>query len=383
MFGKRIRLFKILGFEIRIDLSWFVILVLVVWSLAGGVFPAELPGRAAGTYIFMGLAAALAFFASIVVHELCHSLVARRYGLPMEGITLFIFGGVSEMTDEPPNPKTEFLMAIAGPLSSFAIGFIAVALAAMADAPSGATAVFVTLRWIGIINIVLGAMNLVPGYPLDGGRVLRSVLWHFKGNLRWATRAASYAGEGFGILLIGSGAVGILMGGGVGGMWNILIGWFLVTAARQGYRQVLVRQMLQGEPVQRIMTADAVTVPPSISLQELVENYVYRYHFKMFPVVEDGQLAGCISTRDVREVPRADWATRTVGEVIHVCQDGAVISADADAMAALTKMARAGASRLMVVDGRRLVGIVALKDLMAFLARKLELEGEDPGAAGL
>jgi len=383
MFGKRIRLFKILGFEIRIDWSWFVILALVVWSLAGGVFPAELPGHTTGAYILMGLVAALAFFASIVVHELCHSLVARRYGLTMEGITLFIFGGVSEMAEEPPNPKTEFLMAVAGPISSFVIGFVAVALSVLADGPAKAAPVFVTLRWIGFINIVLGAMNLVPGYPLDGGRVLRSILWHFKGNLRWATRMASYAGEGFGLLLIALGAISILMGGGIGGMWDILIGWFLVTAARQGYQQVLVKQMLQGEPVQRIMTAEPVTVPPSLSLQDLVENYIYRYHFKMFPVVEGDRLAGCVTTRDVREVPRADWAMRTVGEAAGRCTDGAVIEAGADAMAALTKMARTGASRLMVVDGGRLLGIVSLKDLMAFLARKLELEGESPAGNGL
>lgn len=378
MFGKRFTLFTVFGFAIRADLSWLVILTLVVWSLASGVFPEAYPGHTLGTYILMGLAGALGLFASVVVHELCHSLVARRYGLTMEGITLFIFGGVAEMTEEPPNPKTEFLMALAGPVASLVIGVVAVAAAFLGSASAWWPAGFITLRWIGFINILLAVFNLIPGYPLDGGRILRSILWHIKGRLRWATRIASRVGEVLGLLLIGFGLVSLLTSNPVGGMWDILIGWFLWVAARQGYQQVLVRQALAGEPVQRLMTAEPVTVPPTASLEQLVNDYVYRFHHKMFPVVDDGRLAGCITTREVREVPRAEWASRTVGEVARACEAVNTIAAGSDALAALGQMSRTGVSRLMVVDGQRLAGIVSLKDLMGFLARKLELEGDEP-----
>jgi len=378
VFGKRFTLFTVFGFAIRADLSWLVILTLVVWSLASGVFPEAYPGHTLGTYILMGLAGALGLFASVVVHELCHSLVARRYGLTMEGITLFIFGGVAEMTEEPPNPKTEFMMALAGPVASLVIGVVAVAAAFLGSASAWWPAGVVTLRWIGFINILLAVFNLIPGYPLDGGRILRSILWHIKGRLRWATRIASRVGEVLGLLLIGFGLVSLLTLNPVGGMWDILIGWFLWVAARQGYQQVLVRQALAGEPVQRLMTAEPVTVPPTASLEQLVNDYVYRFHHKMFPVVDDGRLAGCITTREVREVPRAEWASRTVGEVARACEAGNTIAAGSDALAALGQMSRTGVSRLMVVDGQRLAGIVSLKDLMGFLARKLELEGDEP-----
>jgi Zn-dependent protease/CBS domain-containing protein len=383
MFGKRFKLFKMFGFEVRADLSWLVIVTLVVWSLAEGVFPAEFPGQPWGTYVLMGLAGALGLFASVVVHEMCHSFVAQHYGLPMNGITLFIFGGVAEMSDEPPSAKTEFLMAVAGPISSLIIGLAFLLVASLDAIREFSTAAFVALRWIGIINIFLAAVNLIPGYPLDGGRILRSILWYARGNMRSATRMASYAGEGFGLVLIGLGFIGLLTGSAIGGMWNILIGWFLWSAARQSYQQVLIRQALQGEPVQRFMAAQPVTVPPTMSIEQLVNDYVYHYHYKMFPVVDGGELTGCITTRQIREVPRAEWATRTVGEVVNGCCDTNTILPDADAMAALAKMSRTGASRLLVVDGRRrLVGIVSLKDLMGFLARKLELEGDGPDRPG-
>jgi Zn-dependent protease len=383
VFGKRFTLFKIFGFAIRVDMSWLVILTLVVWSLAASEFPEEHPGQSWGTYLLMGLVGALGLFGSVVIHELCHSLVARRYGLRMEGITLFIFGGVAEMSEEPPNPKTELLMAIAGPISSLVLGAASVFAAYLVAVSGGWRGAFVTLRWIGIVNIVLAVANLIPGYPLDGGRVLRSILWHVTGRLRWATRIASYVGEGFGLFLVGTGLVILLWGNPVGGMWNILIGWFLWSAAKQGYQQVLVRQALAGEPVQRLMSAEPVTVPPTISLEQLVSDYVYRFHYKMFPVVEDGRLAGCITTREVRDVPRTEWASRTVGEVARGCEAGNTIAAGADALAALSQMSRTGASRLMVVDGQRLVGIVSLKDLMGLLARKMELEGDDPQQPGI
>ncbi len=377
MFGKRITLFKMFGFAVRIDLSWLIILALVIWSLTVAVFPEEYEGLSWATYFVMGVAAALGLFSSIIFHELCHSLVARRYGLRMKGITLFIFGGVAEMSEEPRNPKTEFLMAIAGPLSSLLLAAVLYGGSLLGQSAGWPTAVVGVLTWIAFMNAVLVAFNLIPGFPLDGGRVLRSILWQWKGNLRWATRVASRVGAGFGVVLIGLGMFWLLVvRQPVMGMWWILMGLFLRGAAQQGYQQVLIRQALQGEPVRRFMNPEPVTVPADLVLADLVEEYIYRYHFKMFPVVEGERLLGCITTRQVKETPREEWSARTVGEVAGECSEANTIAPDTDAVAALSKMSRNRLSRLMVVDEGRLVGLLSLKDLMELLSLKLELESD-------
>jgi len=377
MFGKTFTLFRMFGFDVRIDVSWLVILVLVVWSLAGGVFPAQYSGMHWSIYLTMGVLAAIGLFASIVLHELCHSLVAQQYGLPMKGITLFIFGGVAEMAEEPPSAKAELLMAVAGPLASLAIAVAFVGAAFMGATLSWPEGIILVLRWIGLINVILVAFNLIPGFPLDGGRVLRAILWHWRGNLRWATRVASQVGAGFGLVLIGLGFLSLLGGNPLGGLWWILIGMFVRAAAKQGYQQVLIRQALHGEPVRRFMSAEPVTVPPDLSVQELVDEFIYRHHFKMFPVVENGALTGCVTTSQVKQVPRHEWSQRMTGEIALPCSEENTIDANSDAMKALATMTRTHASRLVVVDDGKLVGVLALKDLLRFLALKLELETDD------
>ncbi len=380
MFGRAIKLFTIFGFEVRMDLSWTIILVLVVWSLAGGVFPTQYAGYSQTTYWIMGLAGAAGLFVSIVFHEMWHSIIAQRYGLPMKGITLFLFGGVAEMSDEPPSPKAEFLMAIAGPISSVVLGLAFLGLGLLAGAVGWPTPVAGVLIWLAVLNGILVAFNLIPGFPLDGGRVLRSILWHVKGNLRWATRVASQVGAIFGLVLIGLGVLNLLAGANpIGGLWWILIGMFIRSAAKQGYQQVLIRQALAGEPVRRFMNDQPVAVSPAMPLSSLVEDYVYRYHFKMFPVVRDDQLVGCVTTRDIREVPREQWDQQTVGDVSHNCSADNTISADEDAMNALQKMNSQKVSRLIVTDNGQLEGILSLKDLLRFLSLKIELEDEPLG----
>ena len=205
--------------------------------------------------------------------------------------------------------------------------------------------------------------------------MLRSILWGVKKNLRWATYVSSRIGSGFGILLIVLGVIQVFRGNFVGGMWWFLIGMFLQGAARASYQQLLTRRALEGEPVRRFMKTDAVTVPPSISLEQLVEDYVYKYHFKMFPIVEDpDRLLGCITTKQIKEIPRAEWGRRTVGDVASQCTAENTIEPQADAMKALSIMKQTGASRLMVVEKGRLVGIIALKDLLELLSLKVELE---------
>jgi Zn-dependent protease len=373
MFGKRIMLFQLLGFKVHIDLSWLIIALLITWSLAAGLFPHLYEGLSARTYWFMGVLGAAGLFMSIVFHELFHSLVARRFGIPMKGITLFIFGGVAEMDEEPPSPKAEFYMAIAGPLSSVVLSLM---LSAAAVAGGGVLPVSVSgvLNYLAFLNLVLAVFNLLPAFPLDGGRVLRSILWRWKNNIGWATRVSSQIGSGFGFALIFIGVLSLMTGNLIGGIWQAMIGLFLRSAAQMSYQQVVVRRALEGETVRKFMSADPVTVPASLSVKSLVSDYIYQYHFKMFPVIDNGKLAGCITTRQVKDVPREEWDFRSVRDVAVRCATENAVGPDLNAMKALALMKRTGNSRLMVVDDDRLVGIVSLKDIMNFLAVKLDLE---------
>ena len=376
MFGKRITLFKLLGFEVKIDVSWLIIAVLITWSLARAVFPSYFQGLSGTTYVLMGVVGALGLFSSIVVHEFSHSLVARRFGLSMKGITLFIFGGVAEMEEEPPTAKAEFFMAIAGPLASVVLGGILYGITVLGARSGWPNPIIGVLSYLWSINLVLAAFNLLPAFPLDGGRVLRSALWGFTGRLAWATRIASLIGSGFGFLLIAMGVVTIVRGDFVGGIWWFLIGMFVRNASQTSYRQLVTRQLLEGEPVRRFMEGNPVTVPYHISVEQLVEDYVYKHHFKMYPVVQEEKLVGCVTTRDVKMIPREEWDQHTVKEVSTACSPENTIASDADATDALALMSRTGNSRLMVVDGERLVGIIALKDLLEFLSLKMDLEGK-------
>jgi Zn-dependent protease/CBS domain-containing protein len=376
MFGRRITLFKLFGFEVRIDASWLIIAALITWSLAVGMFPYQYPGLAASVYWWMGVVGALALFGSIVVHELFHSLVAKRFGLPMKGITLFIFGGVAEMDAEPPNAKAEFSMAIAGPIASILIGAVFYLLYRSGrDAwPAPVVGVVAYLYWI---NWALAAFNLIPAFPLDGGRVLRSALWqHWNGDLPRATRVASSIGSSFGVVLMAVAVLQLFQGNFVGAVWWFLIGMFLRNASQASYQQTVVRAVLEGEPVSRFMKSDPVTVPADIAIEDLVNNYVYHFHYKMFPVLSrSGEVVGCVTTQRIKTVPRQEWRLRSVLDVMEPVSPENTISPDTDAMHALSLMNTTARSRLIVVESGKLVGVLALKDLLNFLSLKLDLEG--------
>jgi len=374
MFTYSIPLFKLFGFQVKVDWSWLIIFVLVTWSLAGSGFPMFYEDLAESTYLWMGLTGALGLFLSIILHEFGHALAARNYGVEMRGITLFIFGGVAEMKDEPPSAKAEFVIAVAGPIVSMIIGVTCLAAgygARFAGIPTGVYGVFQYLGWI---NLILVVFNAVPAFPLDGGRVLRAILWGYKGSLQWATRVTSVIGSGFGIALIVWGVVNFISGLFIPGMWYFLLGLFLRGAAQMSYQQLMIRRALEGETVERFMHSPAITVPPSATVQEFVEDYVYKHHHKMFPVAENGKLQGCVTTKALKDVPRPEWATRRISDVAKACNEENTIEADVDATNALSKMTSSGNSRLIVVDNGELRGIVALKDIMKLISLKMELE---------
>ncbi len=375
MFGKRVRLFSLLGFDVYIDASWAFIAILITWSLAVGLFPQEVAGLSPGTYWAMGALGAVGLFFSIIFHEFSHSLVARRFGLEMKGITLFLFGGIAEMHDEPETAKSEFWMAIAGPLSSLLLAAAFYGLTVVGENAGWPDTVLALVGYLSFINLVVAIFNMVPAFPLDGGRVLRSILWGWKKNLRWATRVASRMGSGFGYLLMGLGLLSVMAGNVIGGIWWFLIGMFINGASRSSRDQQMLKSALSGEPVRRFMQTEPVTVPPGVRLRELVDDYIYRYHYKTFPVVENGRLVSCISTRRIKEIPQAEWDMRSVGEVADRCDANNTVRPDADAMDALSLMNRTGSGRLLVVEDDRLVGILALKDLLDFLSLKIDLEG--------
>ena len=386
MFGRSIPLFRLAGFQIGIDWSWLILAVLITWTLSVGVFPYYYPDLTPAIYWSMGVIAALGLFASIILHELGHALVARRYGLPIRRITLFIFGGVAEMEAEPERPAAEFWVAIAGPIVSFLVGLVCWLLLQAAAGADAGVPVAGVLAYLATINLILAVFNLVPAFPLDGGRILRAVLWYWKGSLRWATRISSAIGGGFGIALILLGVYRVVIGDFIGGMWWFLIGLFVRFAAQASYQQVLVRESLRGVPVRRLMSADPIAVPPTISIAQLIDDYVYRHHHTMFPVVEDGRLVGCVSMRDIKRLAREKWSSTPVAAIMQPCSAATAIDPDMDAMAVLALMNRSQNTRLLVTEGARLVGVITLRDLLRFLAVKLDLEEGDAvdlRAAGL
>jgi Zn-dependent protease/CBS domain-containing protein len=384
MFSTRWKLFRLLGIPVFLDASWLIIFALLTLSLAG-LFPDLVRQYYAATaaeqppwvYWLMGMLGAVAFFGCIVLHELGHAVVARSQRMPIRGITLFLFGGVAEIGDEPPSAKAELLMAVAGPAVSVFLAALLGCLAWLGYQQGWAAPVVVVLGYLGVLNGLVLAFNLVPAFPLDGGRVLRSVLWGATGDLRRATYWSSLVGRAFAWFLIADGVLLFFAGNWLGGIWIGLVGLFLSNAAQSGYMQVLVRQVLQGEPVRRFMNSDPIVVSPSLDLRQWVDEFVYRYHRKTYPVVSNGRLEGCIETQALARIPRPEWEQHTVGEVMRRDRQAFTISPQSDALQALNKMRQTGFSRLVVTDGNQVVGIISLKDLLDFLSLKIELEGMD------
>jgi Zn-dependent protease/CBS domain-containing protein len=371
-----LKLGRIAGIEIGIHYTLLLAVALITWSLAQSYFPEVHPGASAAQYWLLGLTAAVGLFGSVLVHELSHSLVALARGLGVHSITLFIFGGVSNITSEGDEPKDEFLVAIVGPLSSFELAAIFAILAQVFGTGVAGTAA----GYLAVVNLSLGIFNLVPGFPLDGGRVLRSILWSTTGSRRWATEIASYAGQGVGFLLIAWGVYQVFGGQFFNGVWIAFIGWFLNNSAEATRQQQAVDLGLRRVRVSEIMNATPPIASPQMSIQEFVAEHVTQRGQRALLVAERGPLLGLVSVSDVRKVPQQAWATTPVERIMTPAPLKTTVP-DADLSAALRLLADGTLNQVPVVRGDRAVGLLSRADVLRVLRMHDEL-GFSPVSRG-
>jgi Zn-dependent protease/predicted transcriptional regulator len=358
---------RIAGIKIGINWTWLIVFALITWSLAAQIFPDQNPGLDDGTYLAMAVAAALLFFASILLHELGHAIQARREGMEIEGITLWLFGGVAQFRGMFPSAGAEFRIAIAGPLVSLALGALFVAVAAGMSIPDEIDGV---AFWLGSINLALLAFNMLPALPLDGGRVLRSLLWQARGDFAWATRVAAGIGRGFGYLFIAGGVALFFWANAVSGLWLAFIGWFLLGAATSEARYLAVRDALGGLRVRDLMVREPTSVPPDMTIGELLDRVVWTHRFTTYPVVEGGRAVGLLPFRCVAQVPRSEWDERRVRDCMLDLDEVPTLTEEEPLEEALAELGN-GVGRGLVLAGGRLVGLLSITDLV----RALEIGG--------
>ena len=370
-----VKLGKLLGVPVSIDVSWFVIFALIVYTLAVGYFPQMNPGFSPAMNWLGGVLAGLMLFASVLLHELMHSYVAKRNGIGIGGITLFIFGGVSRLREEPRTPESELKMALAGPATSFALAAVFWVIAIFGGARLLGELGYQVIGYLALINFILGVFNMLPGFPLDGGRVLRAILWGSLNSLDRATRYASYVGQFFGYMFIFVGFAGMLMLRGffLSGLWLVFIGWFLNNAAQQSYQQLALRKALSGVDVHRVMTSDYPHVDPGMCLDDFVHDYLLRYDYSAFPVTRDDSLVGIVTVNEIRDVPREKWGEMSVEEVAGPPEEERVIDENDDAFDALMHMAEGNVGRLLVMHDGKLKGMVTQDSIINIVRTKLQL----------
>ena len=369
------RLGKIAGIEIDINVSWIIILVLLTVSLATGWFPQLYPGWSIATYWVVSLISALLLFVSVLLHELSHSLVARRRGLAVKNITLFIFGGVSNIEQEPKSPGVEFQMAVVGPLTSLLIGAVCyLLLLPLRGTHSPLESI---LFYLAATNILLGLFNLIPGFPLDGGRVLRSIVWKITGSLAKATRVASLSGQIIAYLFIFWGLWQLFGGDVLDGIWIGFIGWFLLSAAQSANTQVALQSALRGVTVAEVMNPTPPTVPANISLQKLTDEYFLPHGLRCALVMQGDRLAGLITLSDIRHVPREQWGYIPVSQAMIPVERLHVVSPQQGLNDVLPLMAGRDVNQLPVVQNGVPVGIVSRDAILRYLEVQRSL---GPGA---
>lgn len=370
-----VRVGKVIGVPVYLHYTLAIAFGLVAWTLAVGYIPTEHPGYGAQVYWLIGLASATILFLSVFVHELAHSYVAKRNGLLISKIVLFIFGGVAQMGEEAPNPKVEFKVSLVGPATSFVIAGL-LGLAYWAARGIGVEAAyFASLEYGALVNFLLGGFNLIPAFPLDGGRVFRAAMWHRYKNLLRATQTASRVGVAFAYLFMFGGLTFLLRGSFVNGIWFMFIGLFLKNGAEASLRQTLIADALTGIRVEQIMTRDVDTIEAGTTLTDVVQNYYMRYKHGGYPILEGGKLVGILTLQDVRKVPREEWNRIRARDAMTPIANVETVGPEETATDALMKLSRRDVGRLPVVQDGKLSGIITRSDLTHLIKIRMELPG--------
>ena len=386
MFRHTIPIGRIFGITIELDYTWFLIFGLLTWLLAVSYFPVEYKGWSTGEYWLIAAGTSLLLFVSVLLHELGHSIVAGRYGTRVPRITLFIFGGVSQMAAEPDNPAAEFWIAIAGPVVSFALAALCWEIEPLF---SFSQPLFALVEYLALINLVLGVFNLVPGFPLDGGRVFRAIVWRATGRFHRATVIAGVTGRFFGFFFIFGGVWMALSGQFFNGLWIAFIGWFLESAASSQIQQEAMKHLLGDHTVREAMSHDFPEVPGDISLQELVDKHILAGGGRSFVVSHGNGSAGMITLAGIRAIPREVWSTTNASQVMIPVEKLHTVLPDAQLWTAMEKMGRDGVNQLPVIGHDGLIGMLSREDIVHYLRVLQALGrlgydecGSVPGTAG-
>jgi Zn-dependent protease len=370
VFRHTIPLGRILGIPIDLDYSWFLIAILITWTLAVSYYPAAVPGFASSEYWLMGGITAVLFFASILIHELAHSAVALRYKVPVSRITLFIFGGVSQIVGEPPSAMAEFQIAVVGPLTSLALAAFFYLLEPLLAQIAPALAI---AKYLALINAMLGLFNLIPGFPLDGGRVFRAIVWGAIKDFRRATLIAATTGRFFGFVFIIGGVWDALRGDVFNGLWIAFIGWFLESAAAAQFQQQMVQGLLGHHKVSEAMGEACTHIPADTSLQNLVDHEVLAHARRCFLVDQGDHVAGLLTLHDVKEIPRPSWNTTTAAQAMVPLDKSKKIDANAELWSAMETMSRDGINEIPVMQGQSVVGLLSMADIVKYLQTMQQL----------
>jgi Zn-dependent protease/predicted transcriptional regulator len=373
VFGNSWRLGRIAGIEVRVDTSWVVIALLVTYSLYLQ-FSEAFRNISVATAVLLAALFAILFFASVLAHEMAHAVTARRRGIPVRGITLFLFGGATHAKVESRGPGEELVISVVGPVTSLVLGGLFLLLGIAADGVVSRP-VAEGLQYLGVINLSLAVFNMLPGFPLDGGRVLRSIVWRATGSLSRATRVASIVGQVVGYLIVGVGVLFLTQGALFSAIWLASIGWFLAQAARSSYEELQIRRMLESVDAEDLMTPNLVSVPPDLTLRQAVDDYFMRYDHGAFPVEEDGHTLGLLTLRNVKRIPQEEWTARLVRDNMEPIGQQCSVDAAARMDRVLARIQEGGTGRCLVLRDGEVVGIITPSDIARWLERRRALIG--------
>ena len=380
---KRVTLFRFFGFKVKADASWFFLAILISWTMSGKVYPHILPGQSPDIYQFMGILTVIGILVSIIMHEVAHAVIAEYYHMPISSITLFIFGGVAEMEGEPSHPLGEFFMAIAGPIMSALMGLFFWASANLYAEYIRPDAISCVLKYMGNLNMLIAVFNVVPAFPLDGGRALRAIIWRYKNNLVSATRIASDSGAFFAYGLLGYACYAIVIHDDmISGIWWGILGFFVHASGAQAVRQMESRSLLMTEPVSRFMHNQVMTVSPDLVVIDLVDNYINKHYQRIFPVVDKGMLVGMVSLQSILALDRHKWNWLHVASVMEPLTPSVVVAPDSSAADALEIMQRKGRELLLVAEQGRFMGVITFRDLASYLTITIKIDHNKPVEKG-